>query len=58
MLFIPQTHLKLNPPKTKIFFKSLRKRAYLKKPNDFGRSKSSNPLAHLFVPNLTNIFKS
>ncbi|EMH07262.1 hypothetical protein HMPREF1408_00041 [Helicobacter pylori GAM245Ai] len=30
----------------------------MKKPNGFGRSKSSNPLAHLFVPNLTNILKA
>ncbi|OOP98007.1 hypothetical protein B0X49_06495 [Helicobacter pylori] len=38
-------------------FTSLYKRAYLKKPNDFGRS-NTQARVYLFVTNLTNIFKS
>ncbi|RVY26659.1 hypothetical protein ECC07_00760 [Helicobacter pylori] len=54
-LFIPQAHLKPHPLKTKIFFRSLHKRAYLKKPNDFARS---NPQArvYLFVPQTNKLF--
>ncbi|EJB55198.1 hypothetical protein HPHPH30_1568 [Helicobacter pylori Hp H-30] len=55
MLFIPQTHLKLNPLKTKIFFRSQRKRAYLKKPNGFGRS-NTQARVYLFIPQTNKLF--